>query len=316
MELSRRSFLQGVGLLGTALTGCQPPQAPAARTVYTRRVQRLVQGVPGLEGAGVRIVRTIGSAGLRNLDPFLLLDHLHGEDPADYARGFPTHPHRGFETVSVMLEGAIRHRDSRGNAGLITSGGAQWMTAGRGILHSEMPEQERGLLCGFQLWVNLPAAEKLCVQAYQDLAPARLAEATLSPAGSLVRVVSGELDGLRGPVRERPTRPLLFTLALADERPFTCDVPEGHTAFAMVHRGSVWVGEEHAASEVPEGSLAILEAGRRVRLRARGAGARVLFAAGRPLREPIAQRGPFVMNTEAELQRAFEDYRNGTLDQG
>ena len=195
--------------------------------------------MPTVDGAGVRLTRIIGQPALRNLDPFVLLDRMHSDDPNGYVRGFPDHPHRGFETVSVMLEGAIRHRDSRGNHGLITGGGAQWMTAGRGIVHSEMPEQEHGMLHGFQLWVNLPARDKMCPQYYQDLSPDRLAEASLSSAGSKARVIAGHANGLAGPVRERPTDPSLITLALADDAPFVLEVPDGHTVFAFVHQGSV-----------------------------------------------------------------------------
>jgi redox-sensitive bicupin YhaK (pirin superfamily) len=303
----RRLFLQGsVQAAALALAGV------GRAAVKTQR--RPVQILPGLatsDGAGVRLTRVIGQRALPDLDPFLLLDRFHSDDPSAYIAGFPDHPHRGFETVTVMLEGHMRHRDSRGNAGLITGGGVQWMTAGRGIIHSEMPEQERGLMSGFQLWVNLPARQKMSAQAYQDLPPARIAQARLA-GGSVLRVASGNVDGLRGPVRPRPTDPLLLTLALEDDRPFELAVPTDHTAFLFVASGEVSVGDEQGA--VPAQHLAVLSPGNRVRVRATNRRSQILLAAARPLGEPIARRGPFVMNTEAELDQAVADYRAGVLD--
>ena len=318
MRPTRRELLLSSGAVAaSALLGCRAPSqtaGPAVRSIVQRRVAQALPGVASVDGAGVHLTRIIGQAALRSLDPFILLDRIHSDDPRAYARGFPDHPHRGFETVTVMLEGAMRHRDSRGNRGLITGGGAQWMTAGRGIVHSEMPEQERGMLHGFQLWVNLPAREKMCAQRYQDLAPETLAEARPSSGGSRARVISGRLDGLAGPVRERPTDPTLLTLTLVDDTPFELEVPGDHTAFAFVHTGSALVGPESGATRVAEGTLAILGPGDRVRVRAVEEASGILFAAGRPLREPIVQRGPFVMNSEAEIERAFADYRAGLLD--
>lgn len=312
---SRRRFLTGSGLLLTAsLAGCRGASAPAVVAVAQRSVRQLLSGVATSDGAGVKLTRVIGQPALRNLDPFLMLDRFHSDDPAAYIQGFPDHPHRGFETVTVMLAGQMRHRDSRGNHGLITGGGAQWMTAGRGIVHSEMPEQDRGLMSGFQLWVNLPAKEKMCPQYYQDLPPGQLAEERLTPSGSLLRVIAGDANGLSGPVRERPTAPILLTVSLEDERPFELDTPEGHTAFGFVGSGEVEVGPEHAPTAVGAGAIALLGPGNRLRVRARKPGSLLLLAAARPLGEPIVQRGPFVMNTEAEIQRAFADYRAGVLD--
>jgi len=282
-------------LAATAFLGCRSAEvsrAPAIASIAQRRVVQSLPGVASDDGAGVHLTRVIGQTALRNLDPFLLLDRIHSDDPAAYVRGFPDHPHRGFETVTVMLEGAMRHRDSRGNHGLITGGGAQWMTAGRGIVHSEMPEQAHGMLHGFQLWVNLPARTR-------------------------ARVISGRMNGLVGPVRERPTAPTLLTLSLADDAPFELEVADDHTVFAFVYGGSVLVGPDEAvarATRIGEGTLAVLGPGNRVRLRAPEEASGVLLAAARPLREPIAQRGPFVMNTEAEIERAFADYRAGALD--
>ncbi len=308
MGTSRRHFLVQSGLAVVA-AGCK---APAFVGRSQRRVERVLHGMPTTDGDGVRINRVIGQPSLRNLDPFLLLDRFHSDDPGAYIRGFPSHPHRGFETVTVMMEGRMRHRDSRGNEGSIAGGGAQWMTAGRGIIHSEMPEQEEGLMSGFQLWVNLPSTEKLCPQFYQDLGPAQLAQGTLASSGSRLSVISGEVQGLVGPVRERPTQPILFTSLLEDDRPFEIDTPESHTAFVFVGSGEVAIGPEEIL--VREGGLALLGPGQRLKVRAPSQRSELLVAAGRPLREPIVQRGPFVMNTEGEIRQAFADYRAGVLD--
>jgi quercetin 2,3-dioxygenase len=310
----RRNFLARAAGLSAALVVRSGRAAAPVRARSPRRVQQVLAGLATRDGAGVQLTRVIGQPALRHLDPFLLLDRFHSDDPAAYIAGFPDHPHRGFETVTVMLHGRMRHRDSRGNAGLIEGGGAQWMTAGRGIVHAEMPEQTQGLMSGFQLWVNLPAREKMSAQAYQDLAPARLAEARLDRAGSRLRLVAGRVDGLTGPVRERPTRPLLLTLALEDDRPFELDLPPGHTAFAFVGHGEVAVGPDGASTVVPGQHLAVLTAGDRLRLRATNQRSGLLIAAGRPLHEPIVQRGPFVMNSEAEIAQAWADYRAGVLD--
>jgi redox-sensitive bicupin YhaK (pirin superfamily) len=307
----RRAFVRA-GLVA-GVVGSSVARAAFAAVKTERRVARQFAGLPTSDGAGVRLTRIIGQPALSELDPFLLLDRFHSDDPNAYIAGFPDHPHRGFETVTVMLEGHMRHRDSRGNAGLITGGGAQWMTAGRGIIHSEMPEQERGLMSGFQLWINLPARQKMGAQAYQDLVPARLAEARLG-GGSVARVIAGAVDGLRGPVRPRPTEPLLFTLALEDDRPFVLALPAGHTAFVFVGSGEVAVAEGAAGDVVPANHLAVLSPGNRLRVRATNRRSQLLIAAARPLHEPIARRGPFVMNTEAEIAQAFADYRAGVLD--
>ncbi len=308
--LTRRTFLEVAG--AAAVAGCRTTpvnEGPSGVIITARRVVSTLAGLPTSDGAGVRLTRVIGQPALKNLDPFILLDRIFSDDPSGYVAGFPDHPHRGFETVSIMLDGKIRHKDSRGNEGVITGGGAQWMTAGRGIVHSEMPEQEKGLLSAFQLWVNLPASEKMCTQFYQDLGPTALMAASLGGGGS-VRVISGMVNGLRGPVRTRPTEPTLCTLALADEKPFEVELAHDHTAFAFVHEGSIAIGETVVAA----GNLAVLSPGNRARLQARGGRAGVLFGAGKPLREPIVQRGPFVMNTAAEIEKAFADYRAGVLD--
>jgi hypothetical protein len=314
MSTTRRRFLLDSMWMTAALAaGCR---APAYHPTSDRTVVRTLPGLPTTDGAGVRLTRVIGQPALRNLDPFLMLDRFHSDDPNAYIAGFPDHPHRGFETVTVMLDGHMRHRDSRGNSGLIRGGGSQWMTAGRGIIHSEMPEQERGLMSGFQLWLNLPAKEKLCPPSYQDLGPERLAEAKLSAAGSRMRVIAGRPNDLAGPVRERPTQPTLLTLTLEDDQPFELELPAEHAAFAFVHGGEVDLGPESKTKKVGADTLALLSPGKRLRVRATNQRSAVLVAAAKPMGEPIVQRGPFVMNTEAEIHRAIEDYRNGMLDKG
>jgi quercetin 2,3-dioxygenase len=311
---TRRRFLTGSATgLSAALAGRGGLAGPAI-VRSQRRTEQVLAGVPTRDGAGVQLTRIIGQPGLRHLDPFLMLDRFHSDDPGAYIAGFPDHPHRGFETVTVMLHGRMRHADSRGNRGLIQGGGAQWMTAGRGIIHSEMPEQAQGLMSGFQLWVNLPAREKMCLQAYQDLAPDRIREERLGASGSLLRVIAGRANGLAGPVRERPTQPLLLTLALEDDRPFELELPSGHTAFAFVAQGEVAIGPEGGSNLVGPNQLAVLGPGNRLRARATNRRSELLIAAGRPLREPIVQRGPFAMNTTGEIEQAWADYRAGVLD--
>ncbi|WP_037583699.1 pirin family protein [Stigmatella aurantiaca] len=320
MNVTRRRFLRDSTLaLMSVAAGCRSASEPGAQAplfvpTSDRTVVRTLQGVPATDGAGVKLTRVIHQPALQNLDPFLMLDRFHSNDANAYIAGFPNHPHRGFETVTVMLEGRMRHRDSRGNSGLIQGRGAQWMTAGRGIIHSEMPEQESGLMSGFQLWINLPAKEKMCPPYYQDLPPERLAEATLSSVGSRLRVIAGNPQGLAGPVRDRPTQPTLLTLTLEDDQPFELELPEGHVAFAFVHVGQVHLGPEARASAVREGHIALLSQGKRLRLQARDRRSAVLLAAAKPLHEPIVQHGPFVMNTEAEIHQAIADYQRGVLD--
>ena len=316
VSLPRRQFLLGTGIwaASTAL-GCRSASAPAVSSVSRRSVARVLAGMPTKDGAGVQLARVIGQPALRNLDPFIMLDRFHSDEPGAYIRGFPDHPHRGFETVTVMLDGRMRHKDSRGNQGLITGGGSQWMTAGRGIIHSEMPEQERGLMSGYQLWVNLPAKEKMCPQYYQDLAPTVIVESILPTSSGRVRVISGDINGLVGPVRTRPTQPVVATAFLDDDRAFEVDTPTEHTAFVFVGGGQVDVGPENAEKFIETGHIAVLGPGEKIRLRARMR-SDVLIVAGKPLREPIAQRGPFVMNTDAEIEQAWADYRAGVLDKG
>lgn len=274
-----------------------------------RAVREVLPGMATSDGAGVKLTRVIGQPRLRNLDPFLMLDRFHSDDPDAYIAGFPDHPHRGFETVTVMLDGRMKHKDSRGNEGLIHGGGIQWMTAGRGIVHSEMPQQERGLMSGFQLWVNLPRSEKMTEPFYQDLQPEKLPLVDLDGRGK-ARVVSGELFGATGPVRPRPAEPMLAHVVLAEGHKIDFPVPIAHAAFLFVNEGSVTVGDDRV---VKRAELAVLGRGERVKIQAGEGGAQLLFAAGKPFGEPIVQYGPFVMNTQAEIERAFYDYQRGTL---
>jgi redox-sensitive bicupin YhaK (pirin superfamily) len=305
---TRRRFFAQTAAVVAAAACRKSAEAPAAVTIDRRTVIRVVRGMPTVDGAGVKLTRVLGQPALRNFDPFVLLDRIHSDVAADYVRGFPDHPHRGFETVTVMLDGRIRHHDSKDNQGVIVGGGAQWMTAGRGIVHSEMPAQDEGPFSGFQLWVNLPAAEKMCPQFYQDLQPAQLVEESLG-GGGRVRVISGAVNGAHGPVRLRPTDPTLLTIDLADDAPFEIDLPRDHAVFAFVHAGALTVGDQ----TIVEGNVALFGAGNRVTLQARAMRTQLLFAAGKPLQEPIVQRGPFVMNTDEEIERAWDDYRKGVL---
>jgi quercetin 2,3-dioxygenase len=275
----------------------------------SRTITRRVRGMPASDGAGVKLTRVIGQPGLEALDPFLLLDEFGSDSAADYIAGFPDHPHRGFETVTYMLDGRMRHRDNHGNSGLLESGSVQWMTAGRGIVHSEMPEQEHGLMRGFQLWVNLAARDKMIAPRYQDIAADRIPAA--EPAsGVRVRVVAGALFGVRGPVDGIAIAPLYLDVALQPGAKVAVPVPEGHSGFAYVFEGGpVQVGGDALALR----ELGVLSHGDTVELAlAQDApAARVLLVAGRPLNEPVARYGPFVMNTPEQIVQAMQDYQAG-----
>ncbi len=276
--------------------------------VTSRAVVGVVTPRAASDGAGVRLRRSLGGPDLPQLDPFLLLDEFRSDDPSDYLAGFPDHPHRGFETVTYVLAGSMEHADSVGNRGVIRAGGVQWMTAGRGIVHSEMPRQERGLLWGFQLWVNLPASHKMMPPRYQDLGPEAVPEVPL-PGGGRARVLAGVAHGAEGPVRDVVTRPLLLDLLLAPGEALRELVPADHTALIYAFEGEGEVaGQPLAAS-----ALAVLGPGGAVDLRGGGHGLRALLIAGAPLGEPIARYGPFVMNTRQELEQAFADYQAGRL---
>ena len=237
-----------------------------------------------------------------------MLDEFRSDSADDYIAGFPEHPHRGFETVTYMLAGRMRHRDNQGNSGLLGPGSVQWMTAGRGILHSEMPEQEDGLMWGFQLWVNLPASDKMTAPRYQDIAPEAIPEV---PAGEgvKVRVLAGAVNGTSGPVNAVATEPTYFDIQLDAGASFSTELPVGHNAFAYVYEGSALIGAERKT--VTRGDLAVLGKGERFVVEAGAAPTRLILLAGRPLNEPVARYGPFVMNTREEIMQAFEDFNAG-----
>jgi redox-sensitive bicupin YhaK (pirin superfamily) len=272
-----------------------------------RHIRRRVRGIDTADGAGVRLKRIIGQPMLDTLDPFLLLDEFRSDSADDYLAGFPEHPHRGFETVTYMLAGHMRHGDNHGNRGDLGPGSVQWMTAGRGILHSEMPQQENGLMWGFQLWVNLPAADKLTAPRYQDIAPERI-PAVHPAAGVTVKVIAGELAGATGPVEGIATAPVYLDIAVEAGATVDIPLPAGHHAFAYVFDGS---DAEVAGETLARSELAVLSEGDRVRVAGRDAPARVLLVAGRPLDEPVARYGPFVMNTPEQIHEAIADFRAG-----
>ena len=284
-------------------------------SVSTRKVQRVVTGIPTSDGAGVKLRRVIGQPQLPDLDPFLLLDEFGTDKAEDYIAGFPDHPHRGFETVTYMLDGRMRHRDNHGNEGVLVPGSVQWMTAGRGLVHSEMPEQQAGRMRGFQLWLNLPARDKMTAPKYQEFGPALIPTATPA-AGVSVRVIAGRVADVAGPIFQPATEPTYLDIALEPGATFVQALPPDHAAFLYVFEGSIGVGAEADAQPLRTQELAVLSEGSQVRLTGVSAGsdgrtARAILVAGRPLREPVAKYGPFVMNTPQELQQAFVDFQNG-----
>jgi len=281
----------------------------------TRTVRRVVRGMPTSDGAGVKLTRVIGQPQLPDLDPFLMLDEFGTDKAEDYIAGFPDHPHRGFETVTYMLDGRMRHRDNHGNEGVLVPGSVQWMTAGRGLVHSEMPEQQEGRMRGFQLWLNLPAREKMTAPKYQEFGPERIPTANPA-AGVEVKVIAGRVKDVVGPIQQPATDPTYLDLAIEPGASWSEPLPEDYSAFLYVFEGSVRIGEGEAAKTVAAHELAVLGAGAVVRLEGVSAGAdgkraRAILVAGRPLREPVAKYGPFVMNTNAELHQAFIDFQTG-----
>ena len=285
-----------------------------ASTQY-RAVERVVRGQPTSDGAGVRLLRTIGTQTLDHLDPFLLLDEFKSDSAADYLAGFPDHPHRGFETVTYMLAGSMEHRDHMGNRGLLEPGSVQWMTAGRGIVHSEMPRQKDGLMWGFQLWVNLPAREKMQPARYQDIPPSAVPEVSLGEGGT-ARVVAGEALGAQGPVQGVATEPLYLDVRLQPNAVTELPLPRDHHAFAYVYAGEARLGapEPEPGTRLSSGQLGVLTGGDKLAVRAGAEGARFLLVAGKPLREPVARYGPFVMNTREEIMQAVRDFQSGRLE--
>jgi redox-sensitive bicupin YhaK (pirin superfamily) len=278
----------------------------AATTPTERPIARRLRGQATSDGAGVRLTRVIGTPQLSELDPFLMLDEFGSDAPGDYIAGFPAHPHRGFETVTYMLDGRMRHKDNHGNEGLLTPGSVQWMTAGRGLVHSEMPEQEEGLMRGFQLWINLPARDKMCEPQYQEFDAARIPSVDVA-SGVRAKVLAGRIGDVSGPVSQPATDPSYFDIALDAGAVFEHALPEGHNVFAYVYEGEVAVGGDAVA----RGELVVFGAGAWVRIAGRAAASRVILVAGRPIGEPVARYGPFVMNTQAEIMQAVRDFQAG-----
>lgn len=278
-----------------------------------RGVKRRINAVNSMDGAGVRILRSVGNSQFARIDPFLMLDNFSSDNPDDYIAGFPAHPHRGFETVTYMIEGRMRHRDHMGNEGILRSGGVQWMTAGRGVIHEEMPEQEEGLMSGFQLWINLPAAEKMKPAAYQNIEPEEVAEFDAFE-GVHVRLVAGELTDVdgnsqTGPVSGISRQPLFAEIQMQPNARYTLPVPAELSGFVYLFEGG---------ARLPDDSLSLAEAaeldsGDQIELQAGMGGARLLIVAAKAIGEPIAQYGPFVMNTHDEIEQAINDYRANRL---
>ena len=276
-------------------------------TPQAARVVRSLRGMPASDGAGVKLTRVIGNPELDMLDPFLMLDEFGTDRAEDYLAGFPSHPHRGFETVTYMLDGRMRHKDNHGHEGVLEPGAVQWMTAGRGIVHSEMPEQSEGRMRGFQLWMNLPAKDKMTAPNYQEFGGDRLP--VVERTGVQVKVIAGTLDGAVGPVKQPATDPIYMDIRLDAGVEFALPVPAGHSAFVYVYEGSLAAGVERDAATIGAQELAVLGDGTEVRLAGRAPQSRAILVAGRPLREPVARYGPFVMNTREELHQAFADYQ-------
>ena len=278
--------------------------------IQARSIERVLQGQATSDGAGVRMTRLLAQDLQRRLDPFLMLDLFGTDNPGDYIGGFPDHPHRGFETVTYMLQGRMRHRDSVGNNGLLVPGSVQWMTAGRGVIHSEMPEQEEGAMEGFQLWLNLPAREKMREPWYRDIASADVPE--WHADGAVARVIAGASHGVQGAVQREATEPLYLDLHLQPGASFAQPLPAEHNAFVVVYRGELAVGDTPVRTR-RMAVLANTPGSDGVALRAGAQGARAILVAGQPLKEPIAQYGPFVMNTQQEIFQAVQDFNAGRL---
>ena len=277
-----------------------------------RKVTNIVEPQTVMEGAGVKLKRSIATATLDNLDPFLLFDHFGSEDPADYIKGFPMHPHRGIETVTYMIQGVVNHKDSIGNAGSISSGDVQWMTSGGGIMHEEMPQPNQDEMIGFQLWVNLPARLKMSRPRYQEIFADQIPRVSRGD-GVNILVIAGEADGVRGPVTEIEADPIYLDITIPQGGEFRHPVARGHTAFAYVFEGRGLFGGNGAEKAVDHPRLVQFGDGDQVAVQAADQHVRFLLVSGKPLNEPIARYGPFVMNTQEEIQQALEDLRNGTF---
>lgn len=278
-----------------------------------RGLERLVRGQDTSDGAGVKLKRVLTHDLQQRLDPFLMLDAFGSDKPGDYIAGFPDHPHRGFETVTYMIAGRMRHRDSRGHEGLLENGGVQWMTAGRGLVHSEMPEQEEGVMEGFQLWLNLPSQRKMCDPWYRDIPSSEIPEVHL-PGGLRVRVIAGVCAGVAGAISRDQTEPLYLDMhfdGANDAAALSHALPAHHNALVYPYRGALEVCGATGSKSVPQAHMGVLRnEGDGLVLRA-ASGTRAIVIAGQPLKEPIAQYGPFVMNTREELMQAVDDFRAG-----
>lgn len=277
-----------------------------------RRVENIIEPQPVVEGAGVRLKRSIGTHTLDYLDPFLLLDHFASKNPDDYQAGFPLHPHRGIETVTYVLSGVVAHRDTLGNSGSIGAGDVQWMTAGGGIMHEEMPQVRAEGIDGFQLWVNLPAKLKMARPRYQEIRSADIPEVKVD-GGAKVRVVTGTIDGAKGPVAGIAADPTYLDISIPAQTSFTHQITRGHTAFAYIFEGEAMFGDDH--QEIRDTRLVVWGDGDYVRVATGESSARFLLVSGKPLNEPIARYGPFVMNTREEIEQALADLRHGTFVQ-
>jgi len=279
-----------------------------------RKVIEIIKPQTVMEGAGVRLKRSIATATLDHLDPFLLFDHFGSDNPDDYIKGFPMHPHRGIETVTYMINGHVNHKDSIGNSGSIGSGDIQWMTAGGGIMHEEMPQPAQGEMIGFQLWVNLPARLKMTKPRYQDIISNQIPEVTRED-GVKIRVIAGEVDGVRGAISEIFADPAYLDVSIPANGSFSHPVEKEHTAFAYVFEGRGFFGTDENAqqSSVSQPGLVVLGDGDYIQAGAANEPVRFLLISGKPLNEPIARYGPFVMNTQEEIQQALKDLRNSTF---
>ncbi|OGA64998.1 MAG: quercetin 2,3-dioxygenase [Betaproteobacteria bacterium RIFCSPLOWO2_12_FULL_65_14] len=271
----------------------------------SRKLERVISSIPASDGAGVKLRRSLGSGPAARLDPFLMLDEFFSDDPNDYLAGFPAHPHRGFETVTYMLDGHMRHEDNHGNTGDLGPGDVQWMRAARGIIHSEMPQQTEGRMRGFQLWLNLPAKEKMSSAAYRDIPSGQI------PVIKGVKIIAGKLGDVTGPIHGGSTDPYYFDVQLAPHALLETPVPAGHNAFLYAYEGEALVGEER--KPLPRRSAGLLSPGDTIRVAGGAEGARVLLLAGKPLAEPVVQYGPFVMNTREEIEQAIADYQSGAF---
>lgn len=276
-----------------------------------RKIKKISESIPTLEGAGVRLKRVFGFHGIKELDPFLLLDDFHSDNPEDYIAGFPWHPHRGIETITYMIHGEVKHEDSLGNKGTIKAGDVQWMTAGSGIIHQEMPVRQDGILAGLQLWANLPKSHKMMHPRYREVLSQDIPEIVIDKK-TKVRIIAGEINGTKGPVQDIVIDPEYLDVSMESNTEFTHLVKEGHTVFAFIMLGSAYFDADQE-SLVNSEHLVLFEDGDSVKIRTKEENVRFILVSGKPIGEPIAWRGPIVMNTNLELRIAFEEYQKGTF---